>query len=183
MPNVSRWKPIVDRWSLSCLNIFMVSDSVDFWRQASPNREQNARPFNVFTREIATNDRPAEKSTWPSSMTASSRVRPWLLWIVIPQAMVRGSCVCDSSFPDLFSQRATDDGTMGTQDGSIPSHPGLSGPTANIITTVWDFQSQNYHTCIPIKLNKNNCWEVTAWIWALMKPNLFNNSLSTIYKT
>ena len=182
MSYVSRWKPIVDHQSLSCLNIFIVSDSVDFWRRASPNWERNARPFNILTREIGTNDRPAEKLAWPSSTTATSSVRPWLMWIVIPQAMVRGSCVRDGSLPDLFSHRATD-GTIGTQDGSIPSHPELSGPTANIITTVWDFQSQNYHTCIPIKFNKNNCWEVTAWIWALMKPNLFNNPLSTIYKT
>ena len=60
-------------------------------------------------------------------MTACSKVRPWLLWIVMPQAMVSGSCVRESDFPDLFSQRAMD-GTIGTHDGSIPSHPGLSGP-------------------------------------------------------
>ena len=47
--------------------------------------------------------------------------------MVMPQAMVRGSCVHESSFPDLFSQPAMD-GTMGTHDGSMPPHPGLSGP-------------------------------------------------------
>jgi hypothetical protein len=118
---------------LSCLNIFIVSDSVGFWRRVISNLLRNAKPFSDLTREIATNDRPAEKSERPSSMTACSKVRPWLLWMVMPQAMVRGSCVRESSFPDLFSQRAMD-GTMGTHDGSMPSHPGLSGP--NIMSRV-----------------------------------------------
>ena len=79
-----------------------------------------AKPFKVLTQEITTRVRPAEKSFSPSSTTAFSNVGPWLLCIVVPQANIRGSWVWVRAFHALVSHCAIT-GTVGTQDGSIPS--------------------------------------------------------------
>lgn len=53
----------------------------------------NNKPDIFFTRDIATNESPGEKSAFPRSMTALSSVNPWLLWIVIAHASRKGNCV------------------------------------------------------------------------------------------
>jgi hypothetical protein len=64
-------------------------------------------PQSVLTLEIATKDRPEEKSLLPMSIVAFSRV---------------------IDFPVLSSHLAVT-GTIGIQEGSIPSHPGVGGPS------------------------------------------------------
>ena len=85
---------------------------------------QKANPFKVLICEIATKYRPVENSLSPSSTTTFPRVNPWLLCIILPQAIVKGSWVHINCFPVLVSYQATA-GAIGTQ-GLIPCCAGIS---------------------------------------------------------
>jgi hypothetical protein len=69
-----------------------------------------------LTLEIATKDRPEEKSLLPMSIVAFSRVIPWLLWIATAHARVRGNCVLDSDFPVLSSAKSYHSGCHVSMD-------------------------------------------------------------------
>ena len=97
---------------------------------------QNAKLYKVLTWKIATKDKPAGKSFSPSSTTTFSRVQLWLLFIVNPQAILRGSCIYVRNFPALVSCLATAS-TIGTQ-GLMPSQAGFSGPSIQQIPHLED---------------------------------------------
>ena len=82
---------------------------------------------------------------------------------MIPQAIIRGSWVQVRAFPALVSHLATG-GTIGTQEGLIPSHAGVSGPE-------YPTNSKKYHS-----------WKMAAGIGPLVKPDLFYNTLSSIHQ-
>jgi hypothetical protein len=71
----------------------IVIESITFGLRSRLNTKgaRNAMPLSFLTFEIATKESPAEKSLAPMSTVASSRVRPWLLWIVIAQPRASGS--------------------------------------------------------------------------------------------
>ena len=75
-------------------------------KQLHGKEDQKARSLTVFTHEIATKARPDEKSFSPSSIVASSSVKPWLLSMVIAHASVKEGCVHVKVFPDLSSHSA-----------------------------------------------------------------------------
>jgi len=90
------WDPYV--WSLnpnwwwhsvSSLNITIKSVSFVFlsWEWANIVWKLGLLNLLPQTHEIATKDKPAEKS-WPSSTITFSNVKPWLLCIVIPYVKV-----------------------------------------------------------------------------------------------
>ena len=56
----------------------------------------NSRPSKLRARLSATYAWPLEKAPRPKSIATRSKVRDWLLWMVIAQASLRGSC---STFP------------------------------------------------------------------------------------
>jgi len=140
---------------LSSSSNFMVGVSAACCRQLNGKCAWKAnKPLSDLMWDIATNANPGAKSLGPSSMEASVRVNPWLLWIVIAQAKANGSWVCERVFSVLFSQCAVT-GIIGIQVGSIPSHPGVCGPRKQILG--W-FQSltvityQNSHCIGQIQL-------------------------------
>jgi len=72
----STWNPNCLHLSLYIHNIFIVSVSSSFLSQVISKHEHNAKPARDLTREIATNERPGEKSACPSSTTTFSNVKP-----------------------------------------------------------------------------------------------------------
>ncbi len=102
----------------------MVSVSFGFCKWLWPKDVWNARPWSVFTHEMATNERPEQKSDWLRLTTTLSKFKPWLLWMVVAQAKARGSCLQSSNWSDLPSQWAVTE-TIDTQEESIPDHSGL----------------------------------------------------------
>jgi len=60
-------------------------------------------------------------------MVALSKVKSWLLWIVIAQAKAKGSWDQVKDFLALSSHHAATF-MIGIQEGSILSHPGVGGP-------------------------------------------------------
>ena len=129
IPYVSSSNPNCSHLRVSSLCIFFMRVSLLLWSQLIPNAVRIASPFRAFTREITTNDSPCANSLAPSSTTTWSKVRPWLLWMVIAYATVNGSCLRESWLPATFSHRDVT-GVIGTHRGSTPStpNPGLSGP-------------------------------------------------------
>lgn len=132
-------KMLAARCAFSSRSIFIDSVSCVLSKRVWSKLEQNARLFKFLTLEIATNDNPGAKSVWPRSMAASGKVIPWLLWIVIAHAMVKGNWVRERAWPDFDSQRAVN-GIIGTHDGSISGHVvGTSGPIAKSNVNLYIF--------------------------------------------
>ena len=63
-----------------------------FVRRSLANGTKRRSP-EERTRDIATKDKPAERSDWPMLTTALSKVRPCDLWMVTAQASVSGKLV------------------------------------------------------------------------------------------
>ncbi|CAB4422455.1 unnamed protein product [Rhizophagus irregularis] len=80
--------------------------------------------FRALTRDIATNERPALYSFFPISITALGSVSPWLLWIVIAHASVRGICKREQATVLVSQEHRI--GVMGTT--LLPSVDIIAGP-------------------------------------------------------
>ena len=111
---------------------------------------------SAWTRDTATNERPAENSLSPRSIIAFCNVNPWLLCTVMVHARRMGTCSYEQ-IPDLLSQiRRT--GAIGTT--FVPSELVMVGPlylSKEIRTAIWrkggPWSSPNRRSCtVPVAL-------------------------------